>query len=321
MSFTFTFPKTILSLLDDVILVKYFHVASLTLMAYDYLIMLPDEIQHIWTARWNWNIMPLYLLTRYLAFFEASVLTAFLFDPQLPVNNCATVYRVAAWFELVGIAVAEVVLLKRTYAIWGQSRKILYVLILLSTTLIPSAVVMEMDLSTLEFPLSPFPTIVPCISSGEKSILYIDYAILLGLESVVLSLTIWIGVKQWREKLDPLRTVLYRDAVTFSSILFVTSIANVTVLAGTSSIALHLLMLEPQRVLHSVLTSRIILHLRIASTDTEEKAETMPSMNFNQPDVSSNAEMTSAFSGDGAGTVSMFAEAEDQDGIVDSNPV
>jgi len=122
---------------------------------------------------------------------------------------------------------------------------------------------------------------------GGKSILYINYALVLGIEFVVIFLTIWIGVKQWRREINPLTTVLYRDAIAFSSILFVTSIANVALLAGTTSIALHLLLLEPQRILHSVLTSRIILHLRIASSDPQE-IEMRPPTSFHHSDPSCN---------------------------------
>jgi len=322
MAFTFTLPETFLRVLDEAILVKYFHVASVSLMTYDYLMMLPDEVRYIWSARWtsSWGII-LYFLTRYLAFVDASIITAFLFDSRIPVHSCATIYRVAAWFELVGITVAEAVLLMRTYAIWGQSRKILYVVLLLSTVVIPCAVVMEIDLSTLEFYPSPSPTIAPCVSSGGKSILYIDYALVLGVEFVVISLTIWIGVKQWRKDFNPLTTVLYRDAIMFASILFVVSIANVALLAGTSSIALHLLLLEPQRVLHSVLTSRIILHLRMASSKAQEELQTGASVDFNHPEVSCNVEMTTIFSDDTRGTISMFTDMENHGASVDPNPV
>ncbi|KLO17484.1 hypothetical protein SCHPADRAFT_163604 [Schizopora paradoxa] len=309
MSFIFTLPEALLQIIDDAVLVKYFHVASVSLMAYDYLVMLPDEISHIWTARWtsSWGII-FYLLTRYLAFVDASILTAFLFDPGIPNTQCATIYRAAAWFEFLGIVVAEAVLLMRTYAIWGQSRKILYILLLLATIMIPCAVVLEFDLSTLEFPRSPFPTIVPCISSGGKSILYIDYALVLGLESVVIVLTIWVGVKQWRKEFNPLTTILYRDAIIFASILFAASIVNVTLLAGTSSIALHLLFLEPQRVLHSVLTSRIILHLRIASAKQQEELQTGASVDFTHPESTCDVEMTTVFSGDTRGALSTYTD-------------
>ncbi len=65
---------------------------------------------------------------------------------------------------------------------------------------------------------SPFPTIAPCLQGGGKSILYIDYALVLGVEfgspfheltmiktitrfsAVILLLTIWIGVKQCTRK-------------------------------------------------------------------------------------------------------------------------
>jgi len=311
MSSLFVLPEADLRLLDDVILVKYFHVASVAILAYDCLMMLPDEIRYIWKAQWSWGMM-LYLLTRYLAFFDASILMAFLFDTNIPAAKCATVYGAVGWFELVGITVAEVVLFMRTYAIWGQSRRILYVLILLFLIIIPCAVVMKLDISTLDYFPSPFPRIAPCFSGGKKSILYIDYALVLGVEFVVLLLTIWIGIKQWREEVNPLTTVLYRDAITFSSILFASSIANVSVLAGTPSIALHLLLLEPQRVLHSVLTSRIILHLRIASSDAQEDADTIPPMDFDLPGSSRNVGMTTASlaGGDTQGTISMFTDTE-----------
>ncbi|KLO17483.1 hypothetical protein SCHPADRAFT_900578 [Schizopora paradoxa] len=199
MSFAFTLPQTFIHLLDDVLLVKYFHVASLALMVYDYLLTLPDEIQYIWTARrTSSGGMTLYLLTRYLNFFDATILTIFLFDRRLSTqpNTCSSVYQATAWFELVGITVAEVILFLRTYAIWGQSRKILYFIIFSTLLMIPCAVVIKKDISTLEFSPSPFPNIIPCVPGGRKSILYIDYVLVLGVEFVIILLTAWIGIKQ-----------------------------------------------------------------------------------------------------------------------------
>ncbi len=57
--------------------------------------------------------------------------------------------------------------------------------------------------------------------------------------------------------------------------------------------------LRPQRVLHLVLTSRIILHLRVASFNAHEDIDTIPPLTFNQPGASCNVETTAtAFSGD-----------------------
>jgi len=326
-------------------------VASISLMAYDYLMMLPDEVPSsqkreekcvaalttIRSILFSPCIDPICLDDSHWQAFQLGN-NSLLSNPisrllrRIHLDGLFVLYRVAAWFELVGIVVAELILLMRTYAIWGQSRKILYVLILLSSIVIPCAVVMEIDLSTLTFPHSPFPTIIPCISSGGKSLLYIDYALVLGIEFVVVLLTIWIGVRQWQHEFNPLATVLYRDAIKFSSILFVTSVANVVLLAKTPAIPLHLLLLGPQRVLHSVLTSRIILHLRIVSNQQHELETAAPTeMDFIHPpedlrlDQSCNVEALNVISGDTRDTdtnsMAIQVDIENHSASTGPNPV
>jgi len=77
---------------------------------------------------------------------------------------------------------------------------------------------------------------------------------------------------------------------------------------------------RPQRILHSVLTSRIILHLRIASSDPQE-IEMRPPTSFHHSDPSCNIDMTSTFSGDTGGTVSTITDMENQGASVESNPL
>lgn len=75
--------------------------------------------------------------------------------------------------------------------------------------------------------------------------------------------------------------------------------------------------------LHSVLTSRIILHLRIASAKSQEELETGATVDFTHPATTCDVEMTTVFSGDTRGTLSLYTDGdtENHGAIVDPSLV
>ncbi|EEB92503.1 hypothetical protein MPER_08975 [Moniliophthora perniciosa FA553] len=81
--------------------------AVATLVIYDYIITLPDEIDLIWSARWNLTKV-LYLLQRYMPFVDTVALVLHNdFTPGLGYQQCRNTYDVSGWMFVVGIALSE----------------------------------------------------------------------------------------------------------------------------------------------------------------------------------------------------------------------
>ncbi|KAJ6476314.1 hypothetical protein C8R45DRAFT_1102571 [Mycena sanguinolenta] len=110
---------------QDLRLDSYAAAACLTLLTYDTFLNLALEYRHIWRSKWN-LIKCLYLWSRYGTFLEIGV------DVLMDVNNvnlhpsaCAALYKFITMYSGFGIAITEIIMMARTYALYGKSKKVL----------------------------------------------------------------------------------------------------------------------------------------------------------------------------------------------------
>jgi len=274
-------PPSIVHQLNTAVLVKSFHVASVTILVYDYLLTFDYEVKLIWP--WKWGLgKVLYLLTRYLAFIDITIFLIYWFDQNLDYRACQPMISAGSWFLWAGITLAQYIISLRTYALWGRSKYIAIFLIALNTGVeISTVILLNSYLKKLTYVPSPFPTIVTCYTTAPRSKLYIDYALIMTVELCIIILTLWRGIAEWRSIQSPLIGTLYRDGVTFFVCLFAISFSNFLIYVISQSLLLELLLPELQRIMHSVLTARIILHLRAAAEFSETKTGTVTSILFN----------------------------------------
>ncbi|KAF7340252.1 hypothetical protein MVEN_01943900 [Mycena venus] len=89
--------------------------------------------------------------------------------------------------------------------------------------------------------------------------------------SVIMAYTLWLGIKKYGHLRSPLVVTLYRDGITYYVFLFVVSLLNVLILEspvlpkkslGQLDTHVFFFLLMFLRVMHSVLSTRIILHIR-----------------------------------------------------------
>jgi len=245
-------------------IVKYFNLASGIFLVFDTLENFADEVELIWRQRWSVG-KALYLACRYLAFVDLSLMLIYMFNPSLELKTCHRLYMTTTYFTLVGACTAELVLLMRVYAIWGQSLRILSLLCLASLTLFISSILnlsIDNNLGNLVFIPSPAPVILPCYVPRVKIRAFVDFGCLVLMDLIILILTALGGFRYWKESAtSPLIVTFYRDGVLYFICLFAVSLANVVLfIVGDPQQQGYLL--ELQRVLHSVLSARIILNLR-----------------------------------------------------------
>ncbi|KAH8115710.1 hypothetical protein DFH11DRAFT_1742730 [Phellopilus nigrolimitatus] len=272
--------------------VQYVNIASVAVLVYDYLITFGDEVELIWKSKLNTGNI-LFFATRYPAFIDTSFMLVYLFHSNLGTNLCNKFYNASTYSFGVCVIIAGVIMSLRTYALWGRSRYILSTLIsvtLLSFVIFIIAYIRSASGSTIW--RSTVPEIIPCVllTTANVNVTFLIFTGLMSLECVIVFLTLWKGVKEWRDNIQPgpLLTIFYRDGLMYFFCLFGTltkhpserrlngsnfplalSMANFMILLRDSTSGDYYdLLIMMQRVFHSMLSSRIILNLRSVSAET-----------------------------------------------------
>jgi len=107
----------------------YVSFVIITAVLYDYVLTFSREVHYVWHRPWTW-ISTMFVLVRYfgLSWMILYNLVATTFIPG-PVKLCTAIYLVAAWDAEIFLAVADLVMILRVYAMWNQSKQILYFLL------------------------------------------------------------------------------------------------------------------------------------------------------------------------------------------------
>ncbi|KAF8491251.1 hypothetical protein JB92DRAFT_3006766 [Gautieria morchelliformis] len=252
-----------------------FDLASIVILIYDYLLTIKLEVELIWGIPWNVGKF-LYLLTRYSVFVDSLMLAYFHFasGQYVSARTCSLVYQISGWFIFWGGCLAEIVLIFRTWAIWGRSRKVAFGLpILMVIVVVPLGYLTRIGLTSLSFAgvtRLPIPNRQSCFitRNGSVTILW-DYVIIVSFETVILVLTLIQGVRHYRHTTSSLVSTLYADGILYYVYLLMLSVANVVFLASVEKKTGATLILM-QRVFHAILPGRILLHLRMAAVRDEQ---------------------------------------------------
>jgi len=129
----------------------YLRFVSGALLQYDYFLTLGSEISLIWPSQWSVSKV-LYFLTRYMAFVDIIMALYYHLKPNLSPDACQTLTVAATWLLVIGIIIAEYILAVRTWAIWNRSKWNGLFLLLLFTSAVAAACVIEgLFLKTLIF--------------------------------------------------------------------------------------------------------------------------------------------------------------------------
>ncbi|KAL5535809.1 hypothetical protein ACEPAF_3903 [Sanghuangporus sanghuang] len=241
--------------------VNYANVICAALIAYDYLLTLPDEIRFIWPAKWNAGKI-MFFLTRYPAFVDTSLTIVNLIQPNLKLSLCKPIYQAAAWMSFAGITIAEIIMMMRVHAIWGAKKQVLIFLVIFNLgIIIPDIVLLERSLRSLVFMPSPFPTLAPCVLIDADLSVYIDFILIMVSEFVVIVMTVWKCFSEWRASRSSLMKALLEDGVQYFVCMFAISFANLLVVK-TALVDFSGLLFLIQRVLHAILSARILMHIR-----------------------------------------------------------
>ncbi|KAF9465276.1 hypothetical protein BDZ94DRAFT_1307161 [Collybia nuda] len=255
----------------------YIHVSGAALLISDWFFTLDMEIAHAWSSSWNLGTL-LFFLTRYLVFVDTFVALYRQLSYSIPISTCAFLYTFGGWFVGFGILVAELILTIRVWALWERRRDIKIFLIIISI-INASVGLVGYAFYGLAFKFIDIRKIFRdphvasefsgCFSNSGGKTLQWTFLALLVHQILIFVMTMIKGVQHYREGTyqTSLTYTFYRDGLEFYNeyqdpYFSALSIINLAILFSQPIMAYANLVTPIQRVLHSILSSRMLLHLR-----------------------------------------------------------
>ncbi|KLO13783.1 hypothetical protein SCHPADRAFT_940106 [Schizopora paradoxa] len=248
------------SFVTDILVTKYLAVASALLLVYDYSLTFSDEVLLVWQSSLRLGKL-LFLTNRYAVFAETGFYLVFLFQSEH--NLCPIFYNTAASLSVAGSFLAESLIYLRTYAIVGGSRVAMVLLVFLNLGCLAVSVYFAFQgLSKGKFGASPAPSIMGCaLPTGPKWIQADLFAMMFS-EVVIAIITIQKALSQKKVGISKFAMSLYREGLLVFTFLFCMLLANVALNTFPSLSSKQMMLMLPQRVLHTIMLGRMLLHIR-----------------------------------------------------------
>lgn len=206
---------------------KYLAAISLSVLLYEYLTTLDEEITHFWDRSWSGNISSttvLFLLIRYCSLATVSVIAYYLKTSDLSALACRRLYTTILFMWFVCIFIVQALqTLKLWYCLAVRLVRQLLLAFLAITTL-STAVLISFHLANLES-FSSTPTRVGCISP------YVSWMLFAPSYAFSLILLLWIMIVASTSS-TTIGTPLLREFISKGSLVYSITFAIVSSTAG-----------------------------------------------------------------------------------------
>ncbi|KZT30325.1 hypothetical protein NEOLEDRAFT_325412 [Neolentinus lepideus HHB14362 ss-1] len=203
-------------------------VATGTILTYDLLCTIDEEVEYVWKSRQSLGTV-LFYLNRYTPFIDTFI-SLNLLTGKHSAQACERNFKVILWLIVIGTLISEYILCLRTYALWERRRSIGIALSIIYSGLFAAGIgIISIEAQSLHYEDPPLPDIPGCFMRSASSIVFIDYILILIAETIMVTLTIAKAVKHLRHTRSPLVVTLYRDGILFYFILLTVTIANVII--------------------------------------------------------------------------------------------
>jgi len=248
---------------SDILIANYAAVAFVMILLYDYVLTFGEEVEFIWKQKISVGSI-LFLFNRYMPMIDLVIAMNSYTNRAIQQDKfCLPWVRIDVWITVLCVGIIDVLLLLRTWALWGRSRTILICLsvLLVACILAASGTSLYYSLTVVEFP--SLNNIRSCLYTIPNiNIIYGSYVSSILFDSTVMILTLIKAVPARQPNgLTPLITQLLKDGVQYFVIIFLTAIVNmimVNLAPPAPSATLSILYL----VMASTLGCRLILNLR-----------------------------------------------------------
>ncbi|KAF8844773.1 hypothetical protein BDN67DRAFT_1007932 [Paxillus ammoniavirescens] len=237
---------------------KYLNVAALSAFLFDYCLTFSSEVHHVWGKKWETTRI-IFTISRYLPFIASPMICY----NDLYGHKCSAYSYVLEVIFNVCVISAEVILILRTYALWGHSRRVLAVLIVLAGAFILAATFIW---TMVEFSLpgdSKLPYVWYSAECGSGTLRNGAFrcAFMMAYEIVLQSMNTWRKFRTYRNVQSRVLSTLYWDGIMYMFWIILLTGVNMTVIVA-APLAYISSLDTAQVAIHSVLASRIFFNLR-----------------------------------------------------------
>ncbi|KAF8148277.1 hypothetical protein B0H34DRAFT_737676 [Crassisporium funariophilum] len=253
----------LLAELQRVNLITLFDIAACSMFLWDYLITIGMEVELVWKSQWT-PMKVLYLVQRYLPFVDTLWLTVHLqLGNNMSVSDCGHILSAVCYMYVFGIAASEMILTLRTWAVWNRNRRLAIIFVITYLMVwVPDIGYMTMFLRSLKFEPPPYEGFRGCFLIDGNKVVFMCWVVVIIWDAFVLALMLISGYRAYRDGGNSaLVQNVYRDGLIFYIYLFVLSGVNIIVIL-TLPPGYIILLASTERCLHSMLSSRVLLHIR-----------------------------------------------------------
>ncbi|KAF8063514.1 hypothetical protein FPV67DRAFT_250041 [Lyophyllum atratum] len=235
-----------------------------TVLTYDFLCTLDREVKYIWSNSRNAGSI-LFMVNRYLPFVDTGIAFKYLIMCLPTPKTCRTLNLIMSPILHFGVLLSEVILMLRTYAIWNLRRTVLFWLCFLGLVLSGSFVFLVVYATqVLQFgpppqDTDPFPYGCRILKGSHRATSKFYMEVLLS-ETIILVLTM-IKAFQHRDSRSRWVSRLYIDGMWFYFYMLLVTVSNITVFYKARSLDHKEILVNIQRVLHSICCNRVILDI------------------------------------------------------------
>ncbi|KAF8998726.1 hypothetical protein BDQ17DRAFT_1361825 [Cyathus striatus] len=234
-------------------------VASIAILVFDYALTIELEVKYIWGSTFSITTL-MFMFTRYMPFIESVILLYRTFSTGLSIKTCNQMYKANACSSTILILIINLgVLSIRTWAVYRRSRVVGIGLIIFSLAIVVAAI-----------------PVTVLYSGSANRILTLEWILLMVYDGGLLALMIvqvirlTPSAKNRRQSYLKSLFALARKGILYYVYLFVLSALNVIIIQTMPVDFINLLTVM-ERIIHAVLTCRVILNIKYNLSRTEEK--------------------------------------------------
>ncbi|TFK70879.1 hypothetical protein BDN72DRAFT_500226 [Pluteus cervinus] len=257
------------TIVSEAQIARLFNMAAITIFIYDYLLTVEREITLIWPSKWSF-LKVAFLVQRYLPFFDTLSWIIRQSLTGVPTPQCVAHYYATTIMLGVGIIISEVVLTLRVWSVYDNSRRLgrffigFYAIIAVTIGVSKVLYLISVSADTLPIPR------ISCMIHGDKYPFAATW-IALALCNIVMFILMVVPAISNKKKGEGsiLLKVIFRDGITYYFCLMIMSVVNVVFVLSFPPILGFSVMVSLERFTHSMMTSRVVIHIREEAHKTQ----------------------------------------------------
>jgi len=267
-------PPTLPEVFAHLLAAKYFQLAPFVVLVYEHMLTFGEEVERIWKQKFT-GASFLFLVNRYGTLLQFIVIIVAFQDPQWTGLACSRFVAFEGSTTIALIAVCELIMILRIYALYRRSNRIL---LFLGTLWIAQITISSIGISN-GFALPLPPGFVGCIFTGKKAIFPAIWVSPVVTDGVMFLLTL----NRSREFLKksgtaPTLYIFVRDGTIYFLIICIANLLNILIYF-LAEVDLKPIGASFSQLATSVMISRLVLNLR-SGKDNPEPYGSAPAMKF-----------------------------------------